>query len=146
MLQHHPDRPVAAAVLQSAERGNENPSASPGRLNGSHHGENGGSLLHEDAVGRGASGETPLQGKEATARKQLPTNLLSDCLDRLVAKGLARQVAPPGGKRFAYELKEKGEALLSVLLALKDWGLRWQERTRADLLGEPTGEGAPRLR
>ena len=72
----------------------------------------------------------------AASPEGIPTNLLSDRLERLVQGGLVRRVPLPGGKRFAYELTGKGEALRPVLLALKEWGLRWEEGTEARLSEE----------
>ncbi len=70
----------------------------------------------------------------ASSPEGIPTNLLSDRLERLVESGVARRVALPEGKRFAYELTEKGLALRPVLAAMKEWGLRWEEDTRAQFL------------
>ena len=62
----------------------------------------------------------------------IPTNILSDRLDRLLAAGIIRQVpAADGGKRMAYELTEKGLALRPVLKTLRDWGLAWEPGTQA---------------
>lgn len=75
--------------------------------------------------------------KDFTASPEgIPTNLLSDRLERLTESGLISRVPLEGGKRFAYELTEKGKALKPVLLAMKEWGLRWEEGTRADLLNQ----------
>ena len=68
----------------------------------------------------------------AASPEAIPTNLLSDRLERLVEGGLVRRVSLAGGKRLAYELTEKGKALRPVVLAMKEWGLRWEEGTRAD--------------
>lgn len=60
----------------------------------------------------------------------IPTNILSDRLERLLAAGIIRQVpAADGGKRMAYELTEKGLALRPVLKSLRDWGLTWEPGT-----------------
>lgn len=62
----------------------------------------------------------------------IPTNILSDRLRRLVDRGIARQEAvSPDGKRMAYQLTEKGRSLGTVLVALRDWGLAWEDGTRA---------------
>jgi DNA-binding HxlR family transcriptional regulator len=75
--------------------------------------------------------------KDFTASPEgIPTNLLSDRLERLTESGLISRVPLEGGKRFAYELTEKGKALKPVLHAMKEWGLRWEEGTRADLLNQ----------
>lgn len=72
----------------------------------------------------------------AASPEGIPTNLLSDRLERLVQGGLVRRVPLAGGKRFAYELTGKGEALRPVLMALKEWGLRWEDGTEARLSEE----------
>lgn len=69
--------------------------------------------------------------------ERIPTNLLADRLDRLVAADVIRKVPLEGGKRFAYEMTEKGEALRPILIAMKEWGLKWEEGTGA-LLEERT--------
>jgi DNA-binding HxlR family transcriptional regulator len=64
----------------------------------------------------------------------IPTNILTDRLERLVAGGVVRKIpATEGGKRMAYELTGKGEALREVVLALRDWGLAWEPGTEARL-------------
>jgi len=61
----------------------------------------------------------------------IPTNILSDRLERLLEHGLVDQIpAPDGTKRLAYQLTKKGEALRPVLEALRDWGLAWDKSTR----------------
>jgi len=64
----------------------------------------------------------------------IPTNILTERLERLVEGGIAKRVpASEGGKRMAYELTEKGRALREVTLALRDWGLAWEPDTDAKL-------------
>ena len=66
--------------------------------------------------------------------ERIPTNILSDRLERLLRNELAKQIpADDGTKRLAYELTEKGRALGPVLLALRDWGLKWEQGTSASL-------------
>ncbi len=61
----------------------------------------------------------------------IPTNILSDRLERLLQQDIVEQIpAPDGSKRFAYRLTEKGHALRSVLGALRDWGLEWLKGTQ----------------
>ncbi len=61
----------------------------------------------------------------------IPTNILSDRLERLLNHGIVRQIpAPDGTKRSAYELTKKGEALRPVMKAVRDWGLEWEKGTR----------------
>ena len=64
----------------------------------------------------------------------IPTNILSDRLERLLEAGIARQIpASDSGKRMAYELTDKGEALRPVLKTMRDWGLTWEPGTKAVL-------------
>ena len=64
----------------------------------------------------------------------IPTNILTERLERLLAHGVIKQMpAEDGTKRQAYRLTEKGEALGSVLKAMRDWGLAWDKSTRAQL-------------
>jgi DNA-binding HxlR family transcriptional regulator len=63
--------------------------------------------------------------------ESIPTNILTDRLQRLLRARLIRQVpAPDGTKRLAYQLTEKGRGLGPVLKALRDWGLAWHKNTR----------------
>lgn len=64
----------------------------------------------------------------------IPTNILSERLERLQDSGIIEKV-PMGesGKRFAYQLTKKGEALRPVLLSIRDWGLQWEPGTEARL-------------
>lgn len=60
----------------------------------------------------------------------IPTNILTDRLERLLAHGVVEQIpAEDGTKRLAYRLTEKGKALGSVLRAMRDWGLAWEKST-----------------
>ena len=53
-------------------------------------------------------------------------NILADRLERLVEHGiLVRVDAGQIGQRYEYDLTEKGEALLPVLTALRDWSDTW---------------------
>lgn len=73
----------------------------------------------------------------------IPTNILSARLDRLQREAIIKRVpAADGTKRLAYCLTEKGRALRPLLEALRDWGLRWENGTRALLEAPP---GAPKL-
>jgi DNA-binding HxlR family transcriptional regulator len=71
--------------------------------------------------------------KDFTASPEgIPTNILSDRLNRLLRQGLAEQVpAEDGTMRFGYRLTEKGRALAPVLEAMRDWGLKWEPSTKA---------------
>lgn len=53
-------------------------------------------------------------------------NILSDRLARLVAGDiLERSPDPCDRRRVIYSLTEKGEGLLPVVVALRQWGARW---------------------
>ncbi|WP_407696339.1 winged helix-turn-helix transcriptional regulator [Sphingomicrobium arenosum] len=53
-------------------------------------------------------------------------NILSDRLSKLVAgEILDRQPDPDDGRKVVYRLTEKGEALLPVVVALRQWGEDW---------------------
>lgn len=70
----------------------------------------------------------------AASPEGIPTNILSDRLDRLLSHRIVTQVsAGEGSKHLAYELTEKGRALLPVLGAMRDWGLAWEKGTKAML-------------
>jgi DNA-binding HxlR family transcriptional regulator len=64
----------------------------------------------------------------------IPTNILSERLERLLRRGIIEQVAVAGSpKRLAYGLTSKGEALRPVLKTIRDWGLAWEPGTKAML-------------
>ena len=70
----------------------------------------------------------------------IPTNILSDRLDRLVHHKIVEQVpASDGTKRLAYRLTTKGRALLPLLKSLRNWGLKWEKGTRALLKPSESG-------
>jgi DNA-binding HxlR family transcriptional regulator len=53
-------------------------------------------------------------------------NILSDRLAKMVMGGILKRAADPGDRRkVIYSLTPKGEALLPVVLALRQWGLDW---------------------
>ena len=70
--------------------------------------------------------------KDFTASPEgIPTNILTDRLERLLAHGIIQQIpAEDGTKRLAYRLTEKGKGLGPVLKAMRDWGLAWDKSTR----------------
>lgn len=70
--------------------------------------------------------------KDFTASPEsIPTNILTDRLERLLAYRVIEQIpAEDGTKRLAYRLTEKGKALAPVLKAIRDWGLAWDKSTR----------------
>jgi DNA-binding HxlR family transcriptional regulator len=62
----------------------------------------------------------------------IPTNILSNRLDRLVEHKIVKRLpASDGTKRLAYALTKKGRALAPLLTSLRDWGLAWEKGTRA---------------
>jgi DNA-binding HxlR family transcriptional regulator len=53
-------------------------------------------------------------------------NILSDRLSKMVAGGILERAADPeDGRRVIYSLTPKGEDLLPVVLALRQWGEKW---------------------
>jgi len=75
-------------------------------------------------------GRTRFKDFEASP-EGIPTNILSERLERLLAAGIIEQVPVyEGAKRFAYGLTAKGKALAPVLVAMRDWGLKWEKGTR----------------
>jgi DNA-binding HxlR family transcriptional regulator len=73
--------------------------------------------------------------KDFTASPEgIPTNILSERLERLLDGGIVRQTpAADGSKRHAYELTEKGLALRPILKSIRNWGLKWEKGTRVGL-------------
>ncbi len=73
--------------------------------------------------------------KDFTASPEgIPTNILSDRLERLLEAGIVQQIpVADGSKRMAYELTEKGSDLRRVLISMRNWGLKWEPGTRAGL-------------
>ena len=64
--------------------------------------------------------------EEFQAGLGIARNILSDRLSKLVAGGiLERQPDPADGRRVIYSLSAKGEDLLPVVLALRQWGEKW---------------------
>ena len=67
----------------------------------------------------------------AASPEKIPTNILTDRLERLLARGIIGQVpAADGTKHMAYRLTKKGKALGPILRAMRDWGLAWDKSTR----------------
>jgi DNA-binding HxlR family transcriptional regulator len=70
----------------------------------------------------------------AASPEGIPTNILTDRLERLLARGVIEQIpAEDGTKRLAYRLTKKGKALGPVLRAMRDWGLAWDKSTRVQI-------------
>jgi DNA-binding HxlR family transcriptional regulator len=75
-------------------------------------------------------GRTRFKDFEASP-EGIPTNILSERLERLLGAGIIeRAPVDEGAKRFAYRLTAKGKALAPVLVAVRDWGLKWEKGTR----------------
>ena len=67
----------------------------------------------------------------AASPEGIPTNILTERLERLLAHGIIEQIpAEDGTKRLAYRLTEKGKTLGPVLKSMRDWGLAWDKSTR----------------
>jgi DNA-binding HxlR family transcriptional regulator len=70
----------------------------------------------------------------AASPEGIPTNILTDRLERLLARGIIEQIpADDGTKRMAYRLTKKGKALGPVLRSMRDWGLAWDKSTRVQI-------------
>jgi DNA-binding HxlR family transcriptional regulator len=68
----------------------------------------------------------------AASPERIPTNILTDRLERLLMRGVIEQIpAEDGTKRLAYRLTKKGKALGPILKAMRDWGLASDKSTRA---------------
>src|SRR3954471_37702 len=64
--------------------------------------------------------------EEFQAGLGIARNILSDRLSKMVAGGiLERRSDPDDGRRVIYSLTAKGEGLLPVVLALRQWGEEW---------------------
>lgn len=64
--------------------------------------------------------------EEFQAGLGIARNILSDRLGKLVSGGiLERQSDPSDRRKVIYSLTPKGEALMPVVLALRQWGEQW---------------------
>ena len=64
--------------------------------------------------------------EEFQAGLGIARNILSDRLSRLVSGGILQRTPDPSDKRrVTYSLTEKGEGLLPVVLAMRQWGEEW---------------------
>ena len=64
--------------------------------------------------------------EEFQAGLGIARNILSDRLSKLVAGGILERSSDPADKRrVIYSLTAKGEGLLPVVLALRQWGEEW---------------------
>jgi DNA-binding HxlR family transcriptional regulator len=67
----------------------------------------------------------------AASPEGIPTNILTERLERLLARGIIEQIpAEDGTRRMAYRLTKKGKTLGPILRAMRDWGLAWDKSTR----------------
>jgi DNA-binding HxlR family transcriptional regulator len=77
-------------------------------------------------------------------------NILAARLEHLVAQGIFERVdVGSEGHRFEYRLTEKGEALLPILTALREWSDEWifgRGNEPVLVLDRRTGRRLPRLR
>ena len=70
----------------------------------------------------------------AASPEGIPTNILSDRLERLQRHGIVERIpAEDGTRHFAYRLSTKGTALRPILKAIRDWGLKWEKGTQVRL-------------
>ena len=64
--------------------------------------------------------------EEFQAGLGIARNILSNRLAKLVAGGILKRLPDPGDRRkVVYSLTPKGEGLLPVVLALRQWGEEW---------------------
>jgi DNA-binding HxlR family transcriptional regulator len=64
--------------------------------------------------------------EEFQAGLGIARNILSDRLGKMVAGGILERSPDPSDKRkVVYSLTDKGEGLLPVVLALRQWGEQW---------------------
>ena len=65
--------------------------------------------------------------EEFQSQLGIARNILANRLARLVDHGILTRSALPGDRRkIQYQLTEKGHALLPTMLALRQWGERWE--------------------
>ena len=66
--------------------------------------------------------------------ERIPTNILSDRLNRLIQRGIVHCVPlQESPRRQGYALTEKGVALQSVIKSLVKWGLEWEPDTAVEM-------------
>ena len=81
--------------------------------------------------------------EEFQAGLGIARNILSDRLGRLVAGGILERSADPSDRRrVIYALTGKGEALLPVVVALRQWGEQWGHGAGSVVLADRL-EGRP---
>ena len=75
--------------------------------------------------------------EEFQAGLDIARNILSDRLAKLVAGGiLARSPDPTDRRKVIYSLTAKGEGLLPVVLALRQWGEEWGHGRQSVVLAD----------
>jgi DNA-binding HxlR family transcriptional regulator len=75
--------------------------------------------------------------EEFQAGLGIARNILSDRLGKLVAGGiLERSPDPDDRRKVIYALSRKGEALLPVLLAVRQWGEEWGHGSQEIILAD----------
>ena len=75
--------------------------------------------------------------EEFQAGLGIARNILSDRLAKMVAGGILERAADPCDKRkVVYSLSAKGEALLPVILALRQWGEDWGHGSHEIMLAD----------
>ena len=75
--------------------------------------------------------------EEFQAGLGIARNILSDRLAKLVTGGILERSADPGDRRkVIYALSAKGEALLPVVLALRQWGEDWGHGSQEIMLAD----------
>ena len=75
--------------------------------------------------------------EEFQAGLDIARNILSDRLGKLVAGGiLARSPDPTDRRKVIYSLTPKGEGLLPVVLALRQWGEEWGHGKQSIVLAD----------
>jgi DNA-binding HxlR family transcriptional regulator len=75
--------------------------------------------------------------EEFQAGLGIARNILSDRLSKMVAGGILQRSPDPADKRrVIYSLTPKGEGLLPVVLALRQWGEQWGYGTMKVVLAD----------
>ena len=75
--------------------------------------------------------------EEFQAGLYIARNILSDRLAKLVAGGILERASDPSDKRkVIYSLTAKGEGLLPVVLALRQWGEEWGHGSQRVVLAD----------
>ena len=75
--------------------------------------------------------------EEFQAGLGIARNILSERLTKLVSGGILERRSDPGdGRRVIYSLSPKGEDLLPVILALRQWGEKWGYGTMSIALAD----------